>query len=221
MSKGRGFFGFLKGLTREVQDEESRQRDYALSRKQNDDETECFSESSDDQHDDRHYEPDESSFAPTEIELDPEVIEFCTSTVSEILSMQDFVADVKMGSTTRQRMIIDIESTDDLGRIIGRDGSHLEALQTLVRAIVHRKFSDLPKIILDAGAYRRRRRGALKSKAKEVGQQVLSTGKSVALEPMTSSERRMVHVLFEKNDKLQTLSKGNGRNRHVVIALRD
>jgi spoIIIJ-associated protein len=141
--------------------------------------------------------------------------------VSTILTAQGFAGDVKMGSVTRQRMIIDIESTDDLGRIIGRDGSHLEALQTLVRAIIHRKFSDLPKIILDAGAYRRRRRGALKSKAKETGAKVLSTGKSIALEPMTSSERRMVHVLFEKDDKLQTLSKGNGRNRHIVIALRD
>ncbi len=216
MSKGRGFFGFLKGLTREVQDEEVRQKDFALSRPSDDEEDEAIEAPSYD----TNYEPDHGP-SPSEITLDDDVVEYCTSMVSTILTAQGFAGDVKMGRVTRQRMIIDIESTDDLGRIIGRDGSHLEALQTLVRAIIHRKFSDLPKIILDAGAYRRRRRGALKAKAKEMGVKVLSTGKSIALEAMTSSERRMVHVLFEKDDKLQTLSKGNGRNRHVVIALRD
>ena len=209
MSKGRGFFGFLKGLTREVEDDAAEQKQQGLSVAAEEEDT-----------DDGHDEGEEVS-GPSELVLDDDVVAFCTSIVSDILTGQGFVADVKIGNITRQRMIIDIEPTDDLGRIIGRDGGHLEALQTLVRAIVHRKFADLPKIILDAGAYRRRRRGALKSKAKEVAQKVLSTGKPIALEPMTSSERRMVHVIFEKDKKLQTLSKGNGRNRHIVIAPRD
>jgi len=201
-----GFFGFLRRLTTGADSDAPTQKASAGSRKNDGAD---FGGSRRGQSEDR-----------SEISIDPEVSAFCVETMSRILALQGFEGVVSMGSSTAQRMIVDIEATEDLGRIIGRDGGHLEALQTLLRAIVHRRFSDLPKIVLDAGNYRRRRRGSVKTRAQEVASKVLDTGRPISLEPMSSGERRMVHMMFENHDTLQTLSKGDGDRRCVIIAPR-
>ena len=77
------------------------------------------------------------------------------------------------------------------------------------------------QVVLDAGDYKRRRQSEVKQIALRAGDDVLSSGESVALEPMSSSDRRMVHVLFEDHHELTTLSEGSGSYRHVVIVKRD
>lgn len=155
-----------------------------------------------------------------DIVVDQETLDLCVNFLSEVLAAQAFDANVKLTKADGDRIFIEIESESDLGRIIGKDGNHLEALQTLIRGVSFRKFATPLKIILDAGGYRRRRRNAVRSRAQDAVKKAINTGRSVMLQPMNSAERRMIHVMVENDERVKTSSKGHGYSRRVVISPR-
>jgi spoIIIJ-associated protein len=106
---------------------------------------------------------------------------------------------------------------DDLGRVIGRHGQTIDALQYLVNAIVHRSDEYKP-VVVDAAGYRARREATLETLAERTAAHVRSTGEEVPLEPMTAVERKIVHVHL-KELGLETRSEGTEPNRYVVVSL--
>jgi spoIIIJ-associated protein len=108
---------------------------------------------------------------------------------------------------------------DDLGRLIGRHGQTIDALQYLVNAIVLR--SDLPEtkpVVVDAAGYRARREATLTALADRTAERVRSTGEEEALEPMSAVERKIVHLRLKELSGVETRSEGTEPNRHVVVA---
>jgi spoIIIJ-associated protein len=105
----------------------------------------------------------------------------------------------------------------ELGRLIGRHGQTIDALQYLVNAIVHRGDEHKP-VVVDAAGYRARREATLVTLAERTASRVRSTGSEVALEPMTAVERKIVHVHL-KELGLETRSEGTEPNRYVVVSL--
>ena len=106
----------------------------------------------------------------------------------------------------------------DLGRVIGRHGQTIDALQYLVNAIVHRADDETKPVVVDAAGYRARREATLETLAERTASRVRATGEEVALEPMTSVERKIVHVHL-KELGLETRSEGTEPNRYVVVSL--
>ena len=107
----------------------------------------------------------------------------------------------------------------DLGRVIGRHGQTIDALQYLVNAIVHRSDEYKPGVV-DAAGYRARREATLETLAERTASRVRASGDEVALEPMTAVERKIVHVHL-KELGLETRSEGTEPNRYVVVSLPD
>lgn len=105
----------------------------------------------------------------------------------------------------------------DLGRVIGRHGQTIDALQYLVNAIIHRSAEYKP-VVVDAAGYRARREATLETLAERTASRVRATGEEVALEPMTAVERKIVHVHL-KELGLETRSEGTEPNRHVIVSL--
>ncbi len=105
----------------------------------------------------------------------------------------------------------------DLGRVIGRHGQTIDALQYLVNAIIHRSDEYKP-VVVDAAGYRARREATLETLAERTASRVRSSGEAVALEPMTAVERKIVHVHL-KELGLETRSEGTEPNRYVVVSL--
>lgn len=114
--------------------------------------------------------------------------------------------------------VVSIE-TKDAGRLIGARGESLEGLQLIVNQIMSRKMGEegFKRVILDVGGWRKQKEEELKSKAKELGKQVLETGKEIELEPMSPWQRRIIHLVISEMDGLSSASVGEGRDRHVVI----
>lgn len=158
--------------------------------------------------------------ANSNVVVDQATLDLCVTFLSDVLAAQAFDASVNLTKAEGDRIFIEIQSESDLGRIIGKDGNHLEALQTLIRGVSFRKFATPLKIILDAGGYRRRRRNAVRSRAQDAVKKALNTGRSVMLQPMNSAERRMIHVMVENDERIKTSSKGHGYSRRVVISPR-
>jgi spoIIIJ-associated protein len=109
---------------------------------------------------------------------------------------------------------------DDLGLFIGRHGSTIEAVQHLAQRVVGEK--DGPsvrrRVVVDAAGYRERREAVLQRQAEEAAESVLENGRPVALDAMTSSERRVVHEYLRDRGDVETHSEGNEPDRHLVVS---
>ncbi len=104
----------------------------------------------------------------------------------------------------------------DLGLLIGRHGQTIDAVQYLVNAIVFRGGSRKP-VVVDAAGYRERRRELLESIAVRSAERVSASGEPVELEPMTSVERRIVHLRLQEYPGVATRSEGDEPYRYVVV----
>lgn len=106
-----------------------------------------------------------------------------------------------------------------LAPLIGRRGQTLEALELLVNLIVGRRLARRIPVVVDAERYRERRREALAALAHRTATRVRRIGQPVALEPMSASERRVIHTTLALDPGVATHSEGEGASRHVVITL--
>jgi spoIIIJ-associated protein len=104
---------------------------------------------------------------------------------------------------------------DDLGFLIGKHGQTIDALQYVVNAAVFRRGAGKP-VTVDAAGYRDRRRATLESIALRAAERA-EQGERVALEPMTSVERKVVHERLKELGGVQTASEGMEPNRYVVV----
>ena len=110
---------------------------------------------------------------------------------------------------------------EDSGLLIGRRGETLRALQFLVRYIVGRRLEMRPMLMIDVEGYQERRHRALTNLAQQVAQRVVTTGRSISLEPMPPNERRIVHLALADDTRVTTESTGLGEGRQVVVQLKD
>lgn len=106
---------------------------------------------------------------------------------------------------------------EELGSIIGSHGKTLEAMQTLLNAVLNKNAVTRKSILLDIGGYRKKRYEALKKIVEESVKKVKEMGKPVSLEPMSAYERKVVHEIVSGIDGVKSESKGEEPNRFVVI----
>jgi spoIIIJ-associated protein len=106
----------------------------------------------------------------------------------------------------------------DLGLLIGRHGQTIDAIQYLANAVAYRAYGDDRKeVVVDAAGYRERRRETLEALAMRSAQRAVSTGEPVELEPMSSIERRIVHLRLQDEPGVGTRSEGDEPYRYVVV----
>lgn len=109
---------------------------------------------------------------------------------------------------------------DDLGLFIGRHGVTIDAVQHLAFKIATR---DAPpsagiRVVVDAAGYRERRELALQRQADEAADDALRSGRPVALDAMSATERKVVHEYLKDRDGIETYSEGTEPDRHLVVA---
>ena len=113
-------------------------------------------------------------------------------------------------------LILDITG-DDLAVLIGRHGRTLDSLQFLVSAITTRKMGFRYPVVVDVEGYKSRQRQKLEDIAYNAADRAASQGRSVKLRPMTPYERRIIHLTLRGDERVDTVSEGEGRARRVVV----
>ena len=106
---------------------------------------------------------------------------------------------------------------EKLGALIGRRGETMESLSYLASLVANRLEGDYIKLGLDVAGYRDKRESDLTALAQRIGAKVRKTGRSFAMEPMNPYERRIIHSAISKMEGVRSESKGEGRDRRVVI----
>jgi spoIIIJ-associated protein len=152
----------------------------------------------------------------SEEELD-QVADAAVANVQGILSAFGIEATIDEYEGDEGEIILDIVG-GELGILIGRHGRTLDALQTLAAAATSRKLGFRYPVVVDVEGYRSRRREKLEDIARRTADRVGRQGKAVKLRPMTSYERRVVHMVLRDDRRVTTASDGDEPFRAVVVS---
>lgn len=109
---------------------------------------------------------------------------------------------------------------NDLGILIGKHGQTLDALQYLTNLTANRDAEAKVRIVLDVEDYRQRRTDTLNRLANRMADNVKRRGEKVVLEPMSSNERKIIHMALQNDQRIVTYSEGEEPYRKIVIALK-
>jgi spoIIIJ-associated protein len=110
-----------------------------------------------------------------------------------------------------------VNGPDDLGRLIGRHGALIDALQHLAWRAAFHGADERKGVIVDAAGYRERREAALQRQADRAASDALRAGRPVELEPMSASERKTVHNYLADRHDVETHSEGDEPERRLVV----
>jgi spoIIIJ-associated protein len=114
-------------------------------------------------------------------------------------------------------LIVDINGPE-LGLLVGPKGATLHAIEELVRTVVQRRTEGHGvRIHVDVAGYRVKRRAALERYALELAAEVRESGEDRALEPMSASDRKVVHDAIATVEGVSTTSEGEEPRRRVVM----
>lgn len=140
-----------------------------------------------------------------------------------IAALQDILQYFNVGEVTideyegdEGELILDI-SGNDMAVLIGRHGKTLDALQFIVSMITVRTIGFRYPVIVDVEGYKNRQRQKLESIAFSSANRAASQHRKVGLRPMTPYERRIIHIALRDDDRVETVSEGEGPSRHVVV----
>jgi spoIIIJ-associated protein len=111
-------------------------------------------------------------------------------------------------------------SGDDLGLLIGRHGSTIDALQYVAAIVVNGDRRQRRQVVVDAEGYRVRRESILRALAERTAQRVARDNAPTTLKPMSAAERKVIHLYLKDHPRVETVSEGNEPFRAVVVSPR-
>ncbi len=141
-------------------------------------------------------------------------------TISEIVGKMGFLAETEIKKSLKEEsgeIIVCNIKTNDSKFLIGQYGANLSALQHLARVLIRKKTEEKVNFTVDVNSYRQEKNNSIIEMAREMAEQVIREKRAVVLRPMSSYERRIVHLELSGNAQIATESIGEGENRKVII----
>jgi len=153
--------------------------------------------------------------------LPEEPVERVRAILERVVDELDLEASVEV--VDEEEQIVGRVDGEDVALLIGRRGSTIDAVQLLCYRAAFRGRQDRKRVVVDAAGYRDRRREAIERQAERAAERALKTGREIELDPMTATERRVVHQHLKERAGIETFSEGDEPERCVIVAplLRD
>lgn len=144
-----------------------------------------------------------------------QVVEEVTNYVQGIIDDMD--VEGAISSTSNRRSINMQIDTNEPGRIIGYHGKVLKSLQLLAQNYLYNRYSRTFYITINVNDYVEHRAEVLQSYAQKLATRVLEEGRSQVTDPMSSSERKIIHRIISRMEGVTSYSEGDEPNRYVVV----
>lgn len=209
---------FVEGYKPEEDDDEDEDEDFEDhhdSRK----EYEVFTSREDQTQNTRDLEFSGQALIVTNDDSLQEVAEKAKRNLEDILVKMHI--DAKVSYETARDNIVNYNLTDisenDTGIVIGAKGETLNAIQYVLSLLVNNGTNKFYRLTVNVGNYRDRRKKTIEANAQRVAYKVLKTKKSIAMKPMNSYERRIVHTALQNYKEVETVSSGKFPNRKVIV----
>ena len=139
------------------------------------------------------------------------------SFLSGLLERMGVRAEITIRDRENGGLLVEL-SGPGMGAVIGRRGETLDAIQHLTNYAVNRGSEKRCHISVDAESYRAKREESLVRLAEKMAAKVVKYKRSMALEPMNSYERHVIHTALQNYEGVSTSSTGTEPNRRVVVS---
>ncbi len=134
-----------------------------------------------------------------------------------LLERMEVQADIEVSYKDNGDLLLSLTG-ENMGAVIGRRGETLDAIQHLTNYSVNRGSEKRRHISVDAESYRAKREESLVHLAEKMAAKVVKYKRSMALEPMNSYERHVIHTALQDYEGVSTSSTGTEPNRRVVVS---
>ena len=153
--------------------------------------------------------------APERPEAPVDRVRELLETVSDALALDAGIEVVETAEEIRGTL-----EGDDFGLFVGRQGQTIDAVQHLAFKAANRDAvrGQAVRVVVDAAGYRARREEVLHREADDAADDAVSSGRPVALDAMSATERKVVHEHLKDRGDVETYSEGNEPDRHLVVA---
>ena len=152
------------------------------------------------------------------------VLDKTEATISKLLFHMGLQAQISAhygeAREDRRPIMVDIRGSD-LGVLIGRRSETLAAFQYIASLMVGKETDQFVHLIVDVEGHRDRRERQLRQLAQRMAEQVIKSGRKLTLEPMTASERRVIHMELREHPAVTTQSSGEEPHRKITILLKE
>lgn len=141
--------------------------------------------------------------------------------VKKMVGFMDLECQVELreelSSGNRVSLVISMHTLDNARFLIGKNGQNLKAFEHLVRSMFMKDNKEIAGIAIDVNDYKRSRASYIVDMAKQAVQRVRNTQKAEVLLPMSSYERRVVHMELASCPDIATESTGDEPHRRIII----
>ena len=117
-------------------------------------------------------------------------------------------------------VVIDIETEDEAGLLIGNRGDTLNSFQSIIGMLFRQKTGDWQRILVNISDWRERQEERLVSLAHQTAERAKETSEPQTLYNLSASERRVVHLTLSQDELIETESQGEGKERYLVVRLK-
>ncbi len=145
-----------------------------------------------------------------------ESIQYAKKYLEDLLTFYGLNVDVHASNSDGEVIELQIPSTHLNGFLIGQRGETMHALQFLVGSALNNQNLAITRVSVDVAEYKLQRAQRLSEKALEWIESVKKSGEPMHLSPMNAADRRVVHQLAGEHN-IQTISEGEGRDRHIIL----
>jgi len=149
--------------------------------------------------------------------MDEKTTTIIKKTIEDLLKNMGFSGSVSLLKTEEDDAIYAISTDSDSHLLIGQHGINLQAFQHLARLIVRKQLPDKVRFSIDINDYRQQKNHSIIELAHQTAQEAIQKHQSVIMRPMSTYERRLVHLELLKNSAVSTESIGEGEDRKIVV----
>ncbi|MFC1625570.1 protein jag [Patescibacteria group bacterium] len=138
--------------------------------------------------------------------------------VNELLNLMGTKAKAKVSEDkTNEALVVDIQTEDEKGLLIGHRGETLAGLQMVLGMILRKETGEWSRVLVNVGDYKEKEEAYLNGLATSAAKRAIETKEPQNLYNLTSAQRRIIHMTLSTDKEIVTESQGEGKERYLVI----
>ena len=149
--------------------------------------------------------------------MDEKTTAIIKTTIEDLIKNMGFSGTVALVKTDEDDAIYTITTENDSHLLIGQHGINLQALQHIARLIVRKQVEEKIRFSIDINDYRQQKNQSVIELAHQAAQEAVNQHRSIVMRPMSTYERRIVHLELSKNTSVTTESIGEGESRKIIV----
>ncbi len=155
---------------------------------------------------------------PKEKDTKEDNVKLIKKEANKLLKLMGTSAKAKVDKDKdNEAIVVNIETEEEAGLLIGNRGDTLNSIQTILSLIVRQKTGDWQRIVVNLSDWRERQEERLSELALQAASRAKESGEDQTLYNLNAAQRRIVHIVLAEDDEIETESQGEGAERFLVI----